>query len=424
MSLPSHRVKLVCNHFAAPNESIRNNTSASSLNPRDVVIVSCVRTPMGSFQGGLAPLTAVDLGATVIKEALKRGNVSPTDVDEVYFGNVLQANQGQNPARQATIKAGIPNSVPATTVNKVCASGMKAATIGAAQIRLGLADVIVAGGMESMSNAPYYLPKARKGMRLGHGEVVDAVMKDGLSDAYGGYAMGICAEMCSEKHNISRPEQDDFALSSYNRAEQAWKAGAFDKEVVAVEVPQRRKAPKVVKQDEDFSKVNKQRFRQLRGVFGRGKTVTAGNASTISDGAAALVLMSAESARRLNCKPLAVFRGWADAAQEPDAFTTAPALAIPKAIKNASLRASDIDFYEINEAFSVVAVANMRLLKLNPAKVNIYGGGVSIGHPIGCSGARIIVTLLTALQNNNARYGCAGICNGGGGASACVIERL
>jgi acetyl-CoA C-acetyltransferase len=395
------------------------------LNARDVVIVSYVRTPIGGFNGSLTPLTAIQLGSIAIKGALKKINLDPKHVEEVIMGNVLQANEGQAPARQAALGAGIPNTVPCTTVNKVCASGMKSVMFAASSIRMGQVDVVVAGGMESMTNAPYYLPKARQGYRMGDNKVIDGIMRDGLTDAYANNAMGVFAELCSEKHGIPREQQDAYAAQSFQRAKDAWKAGAFKEEVVPVELPAAKGAtPKSVTEDEDHKRMDPSKLPQLRGVFGRKQTVTAGNASTISDGAAAIVLMSVSKARDLGLQPLAVIRGMADAAQAPEEFTTAPALAIPKALKNANVTAQQVDFYEVNEAFSVVCEANKKLLNIPANKINVFGGAVSIGHPIGCSGARIIGTLITVLKAKNGRIGVASICNGGGGASAIVIERL
>lgn len=398
----------------------------STLAARDVVIVSFARTPIGAFNGSLASLSATELGSIVIREALKRANLSPKLVDEVFMGNVLQANEGQAPARQAALGAGLPNSVPCTTINKVCASGMKAAMIAATSIKLGLIDVAIAGGMESMSNCPYYLPKVRQGLRMGDSKVIDGMIKDGLWDVYGDYHMGVCAEICSEKYKIFREQQDAYALLSFQRASAAWKEGHFKEEVVPVEIRSSRPGERttVVEEDESYKRLDVSKLKTLRGAFGRGNTVTAGNASSIADGAAALVLMSANKARALGMKPLALIRSFADAAQSPEEFTTAPALAIPKAIKLAGLSFSDVDYYEINEAFSVVVEANIKLLNLDRSRVNVFGGAVSIGHPIGCSGARIIGTLLSVLRQKNGKIGVAAICNGGGGASAIVLERI
>ncbi|XP_028780765.1 acetyl-CoA acetyltransferase, cytosolic 1 [Neltuma alba] len=407
--------------------------SSDSIKPRDVCVVGVARTPMGGFLGTLSSLSATKLGSIAIEAALKRANVDPSLVQEVYFGNVLSANLGQAPARQAALGAGIPNSVICTTVNKVCASGMKATMLAAQSIQLGINDVVVAGGMESMSNVPKYLAEARKGSRLGHDSLVDGMLKDGLWDVYNDCGMGTCAELCADKHEITRDNQDNYAVQSFERAITAQESGAFTWEIVPVEVSGGRGRPStIVDKDEGLGKVIMQvkllpaaKLRKLRPSFKEnGGTVTAGNASSISDGAAALVLVSGEKALKLGLQVIAKITGYADAAQAPEFFTTAPALAIPKAISNAGLEASQIDFYEINEAFSVVAIANQKLLGLNGEKVNVHGGAVSLGHPLGCSGARILVTLLGVLRQKNGKYGVAGVCNGGGGASALVVELL
>ncbi|KAI4305623.1 hypothetical protein L6164_028979 [Bauhinia variegata] len=400
--------------------------SSESINPRDVCIVGVARTPMGGFLGTLSSLSATKLGSIAIEAALKRANVDPSLVQEVYFGNVLSANLGQAPARQAALGAGIPNTVICTTVNKVCASGMKATMLAAQSIQLGINDVVVAGGMESMSNAPKYLADARRGSRFGHDSLVDGMLKDGLWDAYNDCAMGSCAELCADKHTITREEQDNFAVRSFERGIAAHESGSFTWEIVPVEVPGGRGKPStVVDKDEGLGKFDAAKLRKLRPSFKEnGGSVTAGNASSISDGAAALVLVSGEKAKELGLRVIAKISGYADAAQAPEFFTTAPALAIPKAISNAGLEASQIDFYEINEAFSVVALGNQKLLGLNPEKVNVHGGAVSLGHPLGCSGARILVTLLGVLRQKNGKYGVGGVCNGGGGASALVVELL
>ncbi|XVE72570.1 hypothetical protein DITRI_Ditri11bG0048900 [Diplodiscus trichospermus] len=372
---------------------------------------------MGGFLGSLTSLSATKLGSIAIEAALKRANVDPSLVEEVFFGNA--------PARQAALGAGIPNSVICTTVNKVCASGMKATMLAAQSIQLGINDVVVAGGMESMSNAPKYLAEARKGSRLGHDTVVDGMMKDGLWDVYNDCGMGSCAELCSEKHAITREDQDNFAIQSFERGIAAQRGGAFAWEIVPVEVSGGRGKPStIVDKDEGLGKFDAAKLRKLRPSFKENGTVTAGNASSISDGAAALILVSGEKALKLGLHVIAKITGYADAAQAPEFFTTAPALSIPKAISNANLDASQIDFYEINEAFAVVALANQKLLDLNPEKVNVNGGAVSLGHPLGCSGARILVTLLGVLRQRNGKYGVAGVCNGGGGASALVVELL
>lgn len=391
---------------------------------KEVYIVSVARTPIGSFGGGLATLTAPQLGAHVIKAAVERAGIKSSDVQEVYMGNVLPANIGQAPVTQAMLAAGLPDTVNSTTINKVCASGMKAIMIGAQQIMLGMSDIVVAGGMESMSNTPYYLTKERWGAKMGHSEVVDGIIKDGLWDPYGNKHMGSCGETCAREYNFSREDQDNYAIESYKRAAAAWKNGDFKNEVVPVVIPQKKGDPIVVSEDEDFTKVKFDKVPSLAPAFEKTGTITAANASNINDGASAVVLMSKERAEAMGIKPLAKILAFADAQQAPEWFTTTPAKAMPKAIADAGLTIGDIDYFEINEAFAVVALANMKELGISHDKTNIYGGGVSIGHPIGSSGARITITLLSALQNNNARYGCAGICNGGGGASAIVIERM
>ncbi|XP_011628271.1 acetyl-CoA acetyltransferase, cytosolic 1 isoform X1 [Amborella trichopoda] len=396
---------------------------SDSLKPRDVCIVGVARTPMGGLCGSLSSLPATKLGSIAIECALKRANVDPAHVQEVFFGNVLSANLGQAPARQAALGAGIPNSVICTTINKVCASGMKATMLAAQSIQLGVNDVVVAGGMESMSNAPFYLPELRKGNRLGHGTVVDGMLTDGLWDVYNNFGMGMCAELCADQHSITREEQDSFAIKSFERGIAAQNEGAFAWEIVPVEVSGGRgKLNTVIDKDDGLEKFDPVKLRKLRPAFKEGGSVTAGNASTISDGAAAMVLVSGEKALNLGLHVIAKITGYADAAQAPELFTTAPALAIPKAVSNAHLEASQIDYYEINEAFSVVALANQKLLTLNPDKVNVHGGAVSLGHPLGCSGARIIVSLLGVLKQRSGKYGVAAVCNGGGGASALVLE--
>lgn len=391
---------------------------------REVYIVSIARTPIGSFGGALASVTAPQLGATVIKAAVERAGIQGSDVQEIFMGNVIAANIGQAPVTQAMLAAGLPDTTASTTINKVCASGMKAIMIGAQSIMLGTNDIVVAGGMESMSNVPYYLTKERWGAKLGHSEVVDGVIKDGLWDPYGNKHMGSCGETCARTYNFSREDQDNYAIASYKRAAEAWKTGAFKHEIVPVVIPQRKGDPIVVSEDEDYTKVKFDKVPTLAPAFEKDGTITAANASNLNDGASAVVLMSKERAEAMGIKPLAKILAFADAQQAPEWFTTTPAKAMPKAIAAAGLQVSDIDYFEINEAFSVVALANMKELNISHDKTNIYGGGVSIGHPIGSSGARITITLLSALINNNARYGCAGICNGGGGASAIVIERL
>lgn len=391
---------------------------------KDIVIVSAVRTPMGSFGGALSSLSAPQLGAAAIRGALDKIGLNPSTVDEVIMGNVLQANLGQAPARQAALAAGIPNDVPCTTVNKVCSSGMKAIMMGAQSIKTGDNDIVVVGGMENMSSVPYYMDKARNGYRLGDGTLVDGLVKDGLTDVYHKVHMGICAEKCAEELNFSREEQDEFALTSYDRSAAAWSSGKFQDEVVPVEVPQRRGDALLIAEDEEYKNINKDKFVKLRTVFKKDGTVTAGNASTLNDGASALVLMSVAKAESLGIKPMAKIVSYADAAHEPEWFTTAPAKAVPVALAKADLDMEAIDYWELNEAFAVVGLANMKKLSLDASKVNIHGGAVSLGHPLGSSGSRIVVTLLHVLRQNGGKYGAAGICNGGGGASAMVIENL
>lgn len=390
----------------------------------DVYIVSMARTPVGSFGGALSSLSAIDLGAHVIKHAILRAGISADEVGEVYMGNVLQANTGQAPARQAALKAGVPNSVPCTAINKVCSSGMKSIMFGVQAIALGDQNIVVAGGMESMSNAPFMVDKARWGSKYGNQQFIDTIVRDGLQDPYNGEMMGVCGDICAEEHSISREEQDNYAITSYKRAAEATEKGWLKDEIIPVEIPQRRGEPIVVTEDEDFKKVKFEKVPNLRPAFGKEGTVTAANASNINDGAAAIVLMSKRKAEELGVKPLAKVLAYADAAQEPVKFTTTPAHAIPKALKKAGKDISDIDLFEINEAFSVVALANMKLLGISHDQTNILGGGVSIGHPIGVSGCRIICALISGLNLKDKKLGAAGICNGGGGASAMVIERL
>lgn len=389
---------------------------------KKVVIVSAVRTPIGSFMGSLSSVTAPQLGAAAIKGALEKINLDPNLVDEVLMGNVIQAGVGQAPATQATLFAGLPNTIPTTTVNKVCASGMKAVMQGAQAIMNGDAEVVVAGGMENMSLIPHYV-HMRNGVKFGPTSLVDGMQKDGLTDAYDGNAMGVCADLCATEYSISREEQDAFAIQSYERSAKAWAEGKFDNEVIPVSIPQRRGEPIIFAKDEEFTNVKLDKIPTLNAVFTKDGTVTAANASTINDGAAALVLMSEEKAQSLGIKPLAYIKSYADAAQEPKWFTTAPAKALPKALDKAGMSISDVDYFEFNEAFSVVGLANAKILGLENDKVNVNGGAVSLGHPLGCSGARIIVTLINVLEQNNAKIGAAAICNGGGGASAIVIER-
>ncbi len=390
---------------------------------KEVVIVSAVRTPMGSFGGSLSTVSATQLGATAIKGALQKINLDPNEIEEVYMGNVLQANLGQAPAKQAAIFAGISENTPCTTVNKVCASGMKAISLATQAIKCGDADVVVAGGMENMSSVPHYY-SARNAVKLGDVKITDGMVKDGLTDVYNQVHMGVCADQCADEHHISRKDQDDFAIESYQRAAKAWTAGNFKEEIVPVPVPQRRGEDIIVSEDEEYKNVKLEKIPQLRAVFNKEGTVTAANASTLNDGASALILMSKEKAEELQIKPIAKVVSYADAAQEPKWFTTAPAKAVPKALAKANLSASDIDYWELNQAFSVVGLVNTKLLGLDPAKVDVNGGAVALGHPLGSSGSRIIVTLINVLKQNNGRFGAAGICNGGGGASALVIENM
>ena len=390
---------------------------------KEVVVVSAVRTPIGSFMGALSTVPAPKLGAAAIKGALDKIGLDPGLIDEVFMGHVVQAGAGQAPARQAALYAGLPDTVPCTTVNKVCASGMKAIMQAAQSISLGDCSVVVAGGMENMSLIPHYA-HLRTGQKFGPATLEDGMQRDGLVDAYDQQAMGVCADACATEYRFSREEQDSYAIQSYQRSAEAWKSGAFAEEVVPVSVPQRRGEPLLVQEDEEYRNVILDKIPSLRPAFTKDGTVTAANASTINDGAAALVLMSSEKAAELNLKPLARIRGYADAAQEPKWFTTAPAKALPLALGKAGLKLEDIDYFEFNEAFSVVGLANIKLLGLSDAVVNVNGGAVSLGHPLGCSGARITVTLLHILHQRQARLGAAAICNGGGGASALVIERL
>lgn len=390
---------------------------------KNIVIVSRARTPIGSFLGSLSPLSAPELGAAAIKAALEKIKLDPSTVSEVLMGQVVQAGSGQAPARQAAMGAGIPDHVPCTTVNKVCSSGLKAVMQGAQAIALGDADIVVAGGMESMSNIPHYLPM-RRGQKFGPTSLIDGLQKDGLVDVYNQEAMGVFAEKCAAEYGCSREDQDGFAISSYKRSAKAWDEGKFNDEVVPVSVPQRRGEPIIISQDEEFKNVRMDKIPSLRPAFVKDGTVTAANASTINDGAGAVVLMSEDKAKELGIKPLARIISQADAAQAPEWFTTAPAKALPKALSKAGLALSDIDYFELNEAFSVVGLANMKILELSPDKVNVNGGAVSLGHPLGCSGVRILITLIGVLEQNNGTYGAVGICNGGGGASAMIIERL
>lgn len=393
------------------------------MSTKDVVIVSVARTPIGSFMGSLSSVPAPKLGSIAIKGALDKINLDPNLVEEVFMGNVVSAGLGQAPARQAAMFAGIPNTVPCTTVNKVCASGMKSIMLAAQTISLGDADIVVAGGMENMSSIPHYY-HARTGTKFGPAKMEDGMQKDGLVDVYDGVAMGVCADACATEYEFSREDQDAYAIQSYTRSAAAWNAGKYAGEIVPVEVPQRRGEPLIISEDEEYKNVKMEKIPGLRAAFTKDGTVTAANASTINDGGAALVLMSAEKAAELNINPIAKIVGYADAAQEPKWFTTAPAKALPKALAKANLSISDVDYFELNEAFSVVGLANMKILGLDNDKVNVNGGAVSLGHPLGVSGARIVIALTSILNQNDAKIGAAGICNGGGGASAMVIERI
>lgn len=390
---------------------------------KEIYILSAVRTPIGSFGGSLSTVPATKLGATAIKGAIEKAGVSVNDIDEVFMGNVLQAGLGQAPARQAAMFAGISNVVPATTINKVCASGMKSISLAAQSILAGDNDMVVAGGMENMSMVPHYM-QARNGQKLGDISVKDGMVLDGLTDVYNDYHMGNAAELCAKECNISREEQDEFAMESYRRAAKAWENGKFKEEVVPVEVPQRRGEPVLVSEDEEYKNVRMEKIPTLRPVFQKEGSVTAANASTLNDGASALIICSKEKAEELGLKPIAKIVSYADAAQEPEWFTTAPSKALPKALKKANLSTSDVDYWELNQAFSVVGLANIQKLGLDSAKVDVNGGAVSIGHPLGNSGSRIIVTLINVLKQNGGKIGAAGICNGGGGASAMVIENI
>jgi acetyl-CoA C-acetyltransferase len=391
---------------------------------KEVYIVSAVRTPMGSWGGSLKDFSATQLGAIAIKAAIERAGINASEINEVLMGCVLQANLGQAPARQAARFAGVPDNVPCTTVNKVCASGMKAIMQGAQAIMLGDADVVVAGGMESMSNVPFYNDKLRWGNKYGNMTVIDGLAKDGLTDVYHNYAMGNAAELCATECKVSREDQDAFAIESYKRSQAAQTAGKFDNEIVAVEIPQKKGDAVMFAKDEEPWNVKFDKIPGLKGAFTKDGTVTAANASTMNDGAAALVLMSKEKAEALGIKPLAKIKGYADAEQAPEWFTTTPSLAVPKAVAKAGLKMEDINYFELNEAFSVVGIVNSQKMNLKPEQVNANGGAVAMGHPLGASGARIIVTLLNVLDQNGAKYGAAGICNGGGGASAVVIEKM
>jgi len=390
---------------------------------KEVVIVSAVRTPIGSLLGGLSSLSATQLGSIAIKGALEKIDLDPNLIDEVFMGNVVQAGLGQAPARQAALYAGLSNSVPCTTVNKVCASGMKSIMLAAQSIKCGDAEIVVAGGMESMSNIPHYL-HGRRGTKLGDIKLEDGLLKDGLVNVYDNKHMGNCGDLCAKKYDFTREDQDDFAITSYKRVADAWAQGKFDNEVIPVSVPQRRGEPVSVKEDEEYKNVKFDKIPSLRPAFSKEGTVTAANASTLSDGASALILMTKEKAIELGLKPLAAIRGYADAAQEPEWFTTAPAKALPKALAKANLNIDDISYFEFNEAFAIVGLANTKILGLKANQVNVNGGAVALGHPLGNSGSRIIVTLINVLEQNNAKYGAAAICNGGGGAGAMIIEKL
>jgi len=391
---------------------------------KEIFIVSVARTPIGSFMGGLSSIPATKLGSIAIKGALEKINLNPSEIQEVYMGNALQAGEGQSPAKQASLGANISDTTPATTINKVCASGMKAVMIASQAIKSGDLDVAIAGGMENMSSVPHYI-SSRNGTKLGDLKANDGLLKDGLTDVYSDLHMGICAEICAEKYKISREEQDDFTIESYKKSAKAWAEGKFNEEIISVEIPQRKGNSIILSEDEEYKNVNFDKLRSLSTVFKKENgTVTAANASNINDGASALVLMSKEKLQSLGIKPLAKIISYADASQEPKWFTTTPAKALPIALKKADLSINDIDFFELNEAFSVVGLANIKLLGLDPNKVNVNGGAVSLGHPLGNSGSRIIVTLVNILKQNNAKYGAATICNGGGGASAVVVENI
>ena len=392
------------------------------MNKCEVFIVSAVRTPIGSFGGALKDFSATKLGAIAISHAVARAGITPDQVQEVYMGSVLQANLGQAPARQAARFAGLPDNIPCTTVNKVCASGMKAIMFAAQSIILGDQDIIVAGGMESMSNVPFYVENMRWGNKYGNSALIDGLAKDGLTDVYNGEAMGMAAELCARECGITRTEQDEFAIESYKRSQHAWEEGRFSNEIVPVPIPQRKGDPILFSKDEDPFNVKFDKVAELRPAFTKEGTVTAANASTMNDGAAALVLMSGDKMKELGIKPLAKILSYADAEQAPEWFTTSPSLAVPAAVAKAGLTMNDIDYWELNEAFAVVGIENSRRMKLDPAKVNVHGGAVSLGHPLGCSGARIIVTLINVLHSRQAKLGAAGICNGGGGASALVLR--
>ncbi|MBI35057.1 MAG: acetyl-CoA C-acyltransferase [Flavobacteriales bacterium] len=391
---------------------------------KKVYIVSAVRTPMGSFGGALSSVPATSLGAAAIKGALQKAEINPKDVNEVLMGNVLQANCGQAPARQAAIEAGIPDNVPATTINKVCSSGMKAIMMGAQSILLGDNEIVVSGGMENMSRVPFYSQDIRWGSKLGDRKLIDGLVKDGLTDVYNGYHMGNAAELCASKYKISREEQDEFAIESYLRSKSAWESGKFNNEVIPVKVQQRKGGEIIVEKDEEYCNVNLDKIPKLKAVFQKEGTITAANASTLNDGAAAILLMSENKVNQLEVKPIAEILAYADAAQKPEEFTTAPSKAVSIALEKAELNINDVAYFELNEAFSVVGLVNCKILDIDLKKVNVNGGAVSLGHPLGCSGARITTTLLNVLKQNNGKIGVAGICNGGGGASAIVVKSL
>ncbi len=391
---------------------------------KKVYIASAARTPIGSFGGALSSISATSLGAIAIRGAIGKAGINPSDIDEVLMGNVLQANLGQAPARQAAIEAGIPNDVPATTVNKVCSSGMKTIIMAAQSILLGDNEIVVAGGMENMSMVPFYSSNMRWGAKLGDSKLLDGLVKDGLTDVYNNYHMGNAAELCATEHNISREEQDQFAIDSYSKSTLAWEAGKFNNEIIPITVPQRRGEPIIVDKDEEFTNVKIDKIPKLKSVFQKEGTVTAANASTLNDGAAALILISEKKANALGIKPIGEILGYADAAQKPEHFTTAPSKAVTRAIEKTGINIGDVEYFELNEAFSVVGIVNCKILNIDLNRVNVNGGAVSLGHPLGCSGARITVTLLNVLKQNDAKIGAAGICNGGGGASAIVVSSL
>jgi acetyl-CoA C-acetyltransferase len=401
----------------------QENFEKNHIMSKEVYIVSAVRTPMGAFMGGLSSVSATQLGAVAIKGALERSGLKPENIDEVFMGNVLQAGVGQAPARQAALGAGLSNEVPCTTINKVCASGMKSIMLGAQTILAGDNHIVVAGGMENMSQTPHYID-GRNGVKFGNITMLDGITKDGLLDVYNKVPMGNCAELCAKEHGITREDQDNFAITSYTRAAEAWKAGRFNDEIVPVAVPQRKGDPVIISEDEEYKNVFLDKIPSLRPAFDKDGTITAANASTLNDGASALILASAEAVEKYGLKPIAKIIGYGDAAHEPEWFTTAPSKAVPVALKKAGLTVADVDFWELNQAFSVVGLANMKLLGLDPSKVDVNGGAVALGHPLGNSGSRVIVTLINVLKQNNGKIGGAGICNGGGGASAMIIENI